>query len=793
MLRALNNQYELCISSNRIVHCLRPLASDNGPYPSFTWKTWPCGSVLLLRTHRRWADRGIKNVPCNRQRRFEQRVDTGHTHIDHTIQQCQPAEPSQNTQVEEGAEETQKSRSAPVYHKHDLEYDYDTWVEILEHHERIYGHKGVQQVWQRMQSRGVSLPLSGPCADQLWIPLFSAAARDKPFREEIWLYARAVSATTNNHWHGFASAYLSIILDQEPETAFDWFKQLQAYQFTNELSLRRLVAPAVISSRALDAFKEIYEHHSERKLYDRIVPILVGRGLIAEAFSWHEMLVGHGDLPTTQEGVEQLVARITKTSERSSIMRNFKGNGTCDVNTFPHIVNANAPRSGSLAKGDDKIYGFDGSPIDKRRPISDHFAARAFATEAFSIHLIISGLLSFGFDRMGALSIRELAVRCSASVSNLKQHLTKLEENGVVLDDKVFTQVVKKIAFDENQHMLEVVLENDQHPDVYDDEALQNKLLVHYVAEADWEQVNRTLTILTIFHQKAPQEAWNTVLREFMKAKNWKMGDLVLNDMLAQRIPVTIKSMKDTYFALVPRRRHGHRASQSFSTSEFDGLAYFTGALLKILRYQGSVPVLFWKGILVSHGMEGRLMELESLCVTLADLYTRKKVSPARRQYPSNKLLDYQSRRVKRLSRDITIVTLSQLFSGAMQRAIVEWGFISLGLPSLKPRRGVYDFSSREHGQGCRKSLSPESPKWDYGLRLLRRLQRRGLCIDHVAVRKACRTRLTILFGPGFSSRRANRVAVERNVLTMRQMIMQIHKIMGSNILMLPTRVLQNE
>lgn len=665
--------------------------------------------------------------------------------------------------------------------------NYELWLELLEFRERLYGDPGVRQVWRGMHRRHVNLPTSGAVADRIWTCLLAVAARDGDIRDQLWCHAKSLLEATSTYWHSFSTAYLSIILEKEPQNAFDWFKCLQKLHLTNELKLRDLLNPAIHSQDGLHALKQIYNHHTDRRLYDQIIRMLVFRGFLAEAYAWHRFLVNHGDLPLTGGSVEQVVASTTKTSGRSSLHKALSKNSTRGADAFPSILELPAIQSQPPPTADNEIRVFNESLSKRRQPVTDSFAARAFATRAFSVTIIITGLLSFGFNRIGALAMRELAVRCNTSVKELNQHLCRLEESGVILDGRVFTKVIRKIALDQNQQLLDAVLENDQHPDVYDDQPLQDKLLVQYIAQANWKQVNRTLTVLTIFHRQAPVEAWNTVLQEFIKARSWKMVDLIVNDMLAQSIKIKAKSIKYPYFYLLGPRRPGHGPVHKTSPFELDDLVYVTRLLLKILRQQGGVSVMTWKGILTYYGTAGRLAELENLCLTLAEVYSRNLPTAKYKRSATPRL-----KGTRRRSSHLVTTSLSNLFQPAMQRAMVEWGFITLGKPSWAPKRRLLLRQLRNSAKDVDGNVLDGKRDWDFGLNLLRMLNRRGLVISDAAVRAACRTRLTILFGSGQSKKAVNRIAASQNPFTARQMVTRIHHIMGKNVLRLPASALQH-
>lgn len=669
--------------------------------------------------------------------------------------------------------------------------NFELWAELLEFQTRIKGDSGVRHIWRGIRKRRLDLPTSGTVADRLWVPFTSVAAHDDNFRDEVWQYAKRLSKDTGRRWEGYFTALLAPVLERRPSTASAWFTQLKHSGFAEDARLQSLVKPAATSTSGRLAFREIYERHSDRCVYNHLLPVLCNLNLVRDTVFWHRFLLAHGDIPTDAGVVEQVAEKVRIIGSEYPLA-DFRKELVAAGVSLPRITAIDVVTPNSTIEHSTESKSVKEAPAVSGQPLSDHLTARAFATTAFSVSLIISGLLSFGLVRLGALAMRELAVR-SASVDELSEHLLRMEREGVTLGDRVFTRVIRKIALDQNQQMLDAVLENDQHPDVYDDKPLQHKLLIQYVAQANWKQVNRTLTILTIFHHTPAQEAWNVVLREFMKAQNWPMINSTTKDMISRNIKVTTKTIKDSFFFLLRPRRPGHAPMNQKSTEKIDDLVFLTRLWLRILRHQGGVPPNVWKQVLISYGSGGRIWELEYLCLTLADLYSRRsRVSQPRvlAQF-GVKVRFVRTRGSPQRNRIVgspVAYILSQLFPPPMQRAIVEWGFKTLGRP-LPPRSQP----SSVYGIYHQSSVSSDKQHWDRGLRLLRLLQYRGLPVDMAAVRASCRTRMIILFGPESSAKRENRHAMSTNPHSIGHMVTRIHHILRKNLFVVPVRLLQNE
>ena len=695
----------------------------------------------------------------------------------------------EDLQLQSQVDQEPEQKSILLVDHENFKHDHQLWLELLQFQERLCGHVGIQRIWRGMRRRHVDVPTEGLIADHLWTTFMAAAASDHTFREQVWVYAKQRADDTNDRWSYFFPAFLGPLLEKQPESAVTWYARLQRHKFTNLVSLKDLVHPATSSPSALKAFRKIYERHGKSRLYDDLIPLLCNVGRRREALGWHAILVGHGDLPTRVNPRELLGNAVDLQGGHSRWDTTFDARK--DGTKLPQIMTVDGASSHADDEQLPRALTLDKSFPTQRKPLSDHLAARAFATRAFSLSLIISGLLNFGLLRLGALAMRELAVRCS-TVQELAQHLQRLEEADVTIDDKVFTVVVRKTAYDQNQQMMDAILENDQHPDVYDDWDLQQRLLIQYVAQLNWTQVRRTLLVLSIFHHRPPQEAYNIVLREFMKNQKWHMVDAVVRDMLSQNVKITPITIRHSYFTLLRPRRKGRQPVQSINPHSIDDVSFLTRMWQRILRHGGKIPITAWKQILIFYGKEGRIRELENLCLTIVNLYSHYSRPTSGRMafHRGRNYVTLQRLGVKRqgqlpVSRSVSSL-LALLFNARMQRAIVEWGFKTLGKPMWRQNRT----SPFDQNSTATENVPSD---WDRGLRLLRALRRRGLVLYIPSIYASCRTRFKILFGPGVSNKPENRLAVENNSHKLEHMITQANQILGQGIVPFTARGSENQ
>ena len=672
--------------------------------------------------------------------------------------------------------------------------DIRLWTQLLHFRVRIEGIKGALKIWRGMRHRNVNLPTFGREADELWGSVISAALRtysaDHRILHELWKYALGLTKQTHRYYEALYEQVLSFFLRTCPKEALAWHQRLRKIELPAPGTLSRLFDNALGSKEAIKAFRQIYGDLPTHNLYDKVITSLCDCGDYREAMQWHSYLMSKGDLPTTAAVTDPLRHHLALHGEQK-----FLETMTND------LVNAGVSFAGSTSKHFNTNVKISREIMNRMlgethgvtpKVISDHFCARVFATKAFSIHLIISGLAALGHEALGPLALRELAVRCSTP-EEITSYIHQMGDLGISVTSCVYSELIQKLARDHRTELLDAVLSSDQHPDVFEDRPIQEKLLKSYIAIKDWPQVHRTLMILTMFYKNPSEEAWNVILRSYMKEKNWKMISQVFEDMLLNRVAISRTSVRRSFFCLLRPRRP---AKRPVSVPEhFDDLSFVTNMWLRILHSGGEIQPIAWNQVHNYFGMEGRLEELESVSIWLALFYSRRLAQSA-----ASKLMPFAENPVG-LKRPSVLAaqflldsnpqtSLRQIFTVQRQSAIVQWGFKTLGMNMSKAsQRSTLDISSvSAPNMALRRSES-----WARGLALCKYLRQCGVQIHTSTVRKACLLRLLILFGPRWSNKPENRLAKEKNTYTLNYMLRYLNDMWGGRLFNLPLSVLRVE
>ncbi|KAI9823036.1 MAG: hypothetical protein M1832_002690 [Thelocarpon impressellum] len=414
------------------------------------------------------------------------------------------------------------------------------------------------------------------------------------------------------------------------------------------------------------------------------------------------------------------------------------------------------------------------------KPFNDAFCARLFATKALSVSLIVTGMQVLGVDAIGPLSTRELAVR-EGRPETIRERIDQMRAAGISIGSSRFSRLVEKFAVENEAHLLEQLLASDQHPETLEDQQLQESLLASHMAAQNWRKMKTSLIIQTAFSKQPHIERWNLLLRGHLALRRLNAARQTLDEMLVGGIPVSAISCKALLQSVLRPRNPGKRPVSCAPHHQEDDLSTIINMLMGIVQSGRSLPPTSWKEIFLRLGQTGRLDELERLAIWLAAFYSPQTAEAAyarfspHRTLPRTRLPSATPSVPKTLSPSHPSHPLRQLFPANFHRAVIAWGFLSPPA-SLSTTTTL---TSPSHPS----PLTTTSPPWTRGLRLLATLRSYGVAIRTPVLRKAFQQRLLVLFGPGTSSRPANRLARARNAVPMHVMVADARDMWGDDIL----------
>ncbi|KAF2454053.1 hypothetical protein BDY21DRAFT_291894 [Lineolata rhizophorae] len=648
--------------------------------------------------------------------------------------------------------------------------DFQWWLKLLHFRERLNGSAGVQAIWEGIRARDIDLPTSGPHAKGLWMAFVSNC----PLRQVI-RHAADLHRKTGQVYEGLYEMVLDNVLLNKTGAIYPWHCELIRWCKPGPGVARRL-ASTLAECRmaemnvALKKFKGIYLDIGQRDIYDVLIPRLYGRGAYQFAVKWHLLLVHHGDYPRKPASLKmplKLAASPTTTrkSQLDMLQRTPPALASDDTGL---AVDALTRENFSLCLGE--IHN-----VEPKTKISDRFCARLYATDAFSIDFVSSGLAMFGIEEIGPLAFREIAVKAQTAPI-LLEAIERLRRLGVSITKCSFSESMIKAAQTSPADMFGAILDSDQHPDVYEDTILLKRLLGDYITARDWQGTRRILFILTLSSSDPVREGWKLLLGLFMEIADPNALGKLVDAMKLHDITLDNQTLSKLYtHHLRPRNPSKAPATHSLVDKfrEHDDIVFVTNIMRLSVQCGTNIPAHRWHEVFRRLGMTGRLEELEGLVDWLVTWYShpervhlRLPPSPTTWSPPPCKTP--------------AEATLNQLFPPSFQRALISWGF-----NTLATRRG-YELIQPQHQHSASASTTasspPLSPPWARPLRMLQHLRRHGVHVHTILVRKALRQRLWILFGVGHSNRLRNRLVRRKNPFGLGEFVTVADQLWGGKL-----------
>lgn len=665
-------------------------------------------------------------------------------------------------------------RSARLVERPEYQFDYGLWAILLRYRMLAYGDAGIKTIWKFMTRRDRLrlLPAHWPLEDTLWGIFVSLGLRDHEFLGVIGKHVKQLWRQRKIRRPSLYVEAIGGLLRSENSAAAPIFSEIMhpGATITSE-ELTELFAQAYKSASpmALEHFWHIYSSLNNHNIYGRVIPILCEQERVVEAMAMHSHLVCRRDCPATFAELEPLVRRIAR--------------GDYDLVAFTRqLEEVGVSFSARIKRLQDSIksseFGVSREDIDlatsktfgvRRSNISDAFAARFFATKSFSFEFALNGLHMLGLVELGPLSLREIALH-ARTAALIRHRLAKVDSMGIDTGGSAYSRVIRTLAKERLDTVLLDVVDSDQHPDVFEDRQLQLQLLARYHQANDWRQFNRTLAVLDISGDSSKYAA-NTMLRGALIRNDWPEVTKITARMHQERSFVSIANIILMYRSIL-RPRVGKQLQGK--TSCFQDPVYLITLWQNCLKSGTDIPSYAWREPLRRLGLMGRWRDLEKACVWLCSFYFPPNIPSVTGRFRTNHTLLLMEPCDR--NRDCSSI-VHGIFSPALQRAIVEWGFLA----GFKGGRVI----ARTQAACAENSRMLSGTSWTCGIELLCNLRNRyGLCLDEAAIRSGCLERLRQLFSrQGRSKVWHNREARAMNKAKPQFYVTWMNKVYGRTLL----------
>lgn len=666
------------------------------------------------------------------------------------------------------------------------------WEVLLRYRQRHYGDEGTLEIWKGLTIRvdSVLLPVIGERADFFWRSFIGAGLKKDSFLKDLADYALELWKATGNRWGGFYDSVVGGFLERGMlQQAVEWHKTLQNPHLAHPNDILRVLELAMAScplsdttslivphrnvgrrmSPGVRAFQDICRATDGHRIYGPVISNLLKHGYSMDALLMHGFLTERQDHPRDFEEIQPLLDYAEK-YESPAV---FKGLQEYARHRFESQPVSNGPEKASPQESHPKGKG--GRWL-KHKPTKDEFAARLFATHALTFDMIVGGLQMFGVRAIGPQPLREMAARAHGC-QDLLEKLNKLQKAGISTGDSVFARLVRKLATEDRWFLLSELVSTDQHPDVFENAALQESLLTQYYVARDWQQYNMALAILDLVSGEGP-EMFNVHFRKHIAAREWSAAAKIVDDMTLRGKTLANQSMEFLIAQVLTPRRRGVGPAAGCGGHAEDEVGFLFRIFRRVVPAGVFVPPELWIELLKRLGMTRRWDRFRELSLWIAQYYApsteRSNPSGMGSFPPSGRssatgMGPPPSRPGDRM--------LERIFNPQMQAAIVAWGFMMRlsSKPETKACR-IPSLIEQENG-------NPIVVPWVRGLALLRELEREGIRLREQEIRRACRQRLAVLFGrPRHSSRRWNRLLRRENPYDVHQVLADVARAWGCSL-----------
>lgn len=663
-----------------------------------------------------------------------------------------------------------------------------SWAATLALRERLQRLQGVKSTWRDCRQRGYCLPVDDtPDAEYLWATFI----KHPELVLSVIEHAAEMLHETGKTYPRLYELIMGTWLLRGPRHALEYHHKMLVKLNLRKLPLRELaiLGRSTFSPPAYEALMDIYRNSNERDLYDDIIPSLIEKGHIRMARRWHMLCTFRNDMPSESVARHPLVNIFT--AEAATISK-----------TELHFETKNTPKKPRQQIGTynkelmQRLLGRDTAPVR----FEDSFCARMFATRTFPPGSIIQGLAMVGVNEIGPQAVLAMALR-TQPIEDLPQRFEELKAAGITLQGCVFSVALEQFVMEQRWQLVRSMLESDQHPDVFGDAEVQRALLEHYLDREDFIQAQRTLAILSLFHNDSSAASWNMLLQVYIKRSGPQHVMEVLQDMRTRGVMVSLESIAAIKGLLRPRQP-GHKPGRS-AHGKFDDLRFVTRVFMTILESgTGAISPSAWREIICRFGMLGRIRELRRLLLWLLSWYaprsnvqfTTLPESPFRQPalkklratYPeSNQYFHFPAMVTQRQN---SFHPLRRLFQPSLQQALIIWGFRAGLLANSRLEQSMLG-STLEKKHYRRQLLQRQILNrldWSIGLKTVVQIRDLGVDVHQRTVLKALQMQFIVMFGRGRSKKKENRLMEKANSTPYAVYVEEVNKIWGSQLLKEP-------
>jgi hypothetical protein len=592
----------------------------------------------------------------------------------------------------------------------------ELWCILLDFQMLRFGEQGVRRLWHVMKDKGgrVDEFFEGPVSDRLWAVLISTGLKSPSWLRQLCKHEMRFGAKRSSLCVDIVGNFLAI---NKPRTAYLFAQELQdSHPVTSDDAYHLFMqACHSINKDALKNFLSVCKTFQKARIYSRAIPYLCSQERFVDAWTMHKFLLSRGDLPSDFASVKPLIAHIASAKDRfEEFLQGLKDHDIAYENQARRVQEHQKSLQYGIASGTLNIVS-SGTMGVQPSALSDKFVARAFATKTLSFDLILHGLHLLGLREIGPLALHQISL--SAGIPpEICRRLELLKELSIDHGSSTYARVVTTLAKQGKATLLSDVLASDQHPDVFEDVDLQEKLLAQYYRDSDWRQVNRTLAILRVANQEflyderlsMQETSLNVLLRSVLRIGDWPGVIKIVGQVKLCGCRLTTRTLRCMHNTILSKRQPARRP---ILNKHFDDIGFLLSLYQTAKNGSIQIPPTFWREPIRRLGKLRRWSDLERMVFWLAARYSQHRAAS---------------------KRDIIVKehVISRIFSPSFQEAVVEWAF-------LRPKSHLSGAPSRLDFEA--RQSDGNFVGFERGVKVLRMLHdQHGVVVDETHVRIAC-------------------------------------------------------
>ncbi|KAK6534974.1 hypothetical protein TWF281_006274 [Arthrobotrys megalospora] len=618
---------------------------------------------------------------------------------------------------------------------------HEYWLQLLKFRARIHGEKGVKDIWIGLSMRQADIPLTGPVADEMWGYFVRVGLEDEAFLLKLYKYLRQRFERRGQlRWRPMYSMVVGGLLAKKPTRALWWHYHM--VDMAPPRGFGAFFQQHATDSKTLPTLFKIFKSKKIGPVYETILPVLCRQERYEKAVQWHKMLVMKGDKPADSHSADRMMeyyAFHKPLKDLELMLREFRGHGIEIVeSTVAALIKARYRTRAIM----DLLCNLYTEKVIRNDCFGDRFWAFLLTYQRFSEADVTAYMTKLGIERIAHETTKEFVKR-GKTTADFIRGIALLNRRKIPIDNDLYSKFLEVKARWNPEEALEESLPI---------EGLEitrgNALLQGYLSTYRWKFFNHVYKNL----RRRNIVTWNLFLRRLFMTRQMKTGLELMEEMRALSIPVRSSAQRELLHAiLLPRRSSRHPITKDPRARRTKDLRIATNYLRALLMNGDQVDPMLWREIIKRYGMFRKLKDLEKLCLWLADWYDPQR--PALRQasspinftnvgqiaslgYSETQHVEWTNPPLAESNRSPQN-PLRALFPPTTIRSLVEWGFISM------QRSWYLDLLRRKGGIGRKARLS----RCAWGIRLVKKLQEKGVWVDKRSVARAVRVRLRALEG----------------------------------------------